>query len=151
MRTGTLEVSLSDTDYHVFRKGVSEKFEDGTIPFLNILSLKYGLEIFEQLGVENIDAYVLLLLFISSNTISQTHICIDTLPLSTIGCLETRKWLQSLHYLWQSLAKRYPETSQCGDSSRASFPSSLLILNVKKGTNSFLQSETKKRAVCGLQ
>jgi len=34
--------------YHVLRKGAAEKFEDGSVAFLNILALRHGLEIFDK-------------------------------------------------------------------------------------------------------
>jgi hypothetical protein len=43
--------SLSTESYHLFRPELSSKFEDGTVNFLSILSLKYGLKLIQtELG-----------------------------------------------------------------------------------------------------
>jgi molybdenum cofactor sulfurtransferase len=48
---GTVSVSISDSHFHKNRKNPIEVFEDGTIPFLNIIALKYVLNIPQQLGI----------------------------------------------------------------------------------------------------
>lgn len=54
---GTVAAALSTEQYHVFRSGISEKFEDGTASFLSIASLKYGLDIIKDLNIENITSH----------------------------------------------------------------------------------------------
>jgi molybdenum cofactor sulfurtransferase len=51
---GTVAVSLSAKPYQIFREGVSERFEDGTVDFLNIIALKYGFQMINSLGIHNI-------------------------------------------------------------------------------------------------
>jgi molybdenum cofactor sulfurtransferase len=48
---GTVSVSISDSHFHKNRKNVCELFEDGTIPFQNIIALKYVLTIPQQFGI----------------------------------------------------------------------------------------------------
>ena len=53
---GTVAASMSQEHFSIPRKGISEKFEDGTISFLTIISLQYGFEMIEKLGgIENIE------------------------------------------------------------------------------------------------
>ncbi|EFA79465.1 molybdenum cofactor sulfurase [Heterostelium album PN500] len=51
---GTVNASLSYERFHVFRDVLHQKFEDGTLPYQSIVSLKYGLDILDGLGMENI-------------------------------------------------------------------------------------------------
>uniref|UniRef100_A0A5F8GKW1 Molybdenum cofactor sulfurase n=2 Tax=Monodelphis domestica TaxID=13616 RepID=A0A5F8GKW1_MONDO len=53
---GTAAAYLVGEDFYVPRKSVSERFEDGTISFLDIIALKHGFDILERLtgGMENI-------------------------------------------------------------------------------------------------
>eukprot|EP01114_Cavostelium_apophysatum_P021663 TRINITY_DN7625_c0_g1_i3.p1 TRINITY_DN7625_c0_g1~~TRINITY_DN7625_c0_g1_i3.p1 ORF type:complete len:869 (+),score=141.41 TRINITY_DN7625_c0_g1_i3:95-2701(+) len=51
---GTVTASLSNQRYHRLREGISERFEDGTLPFLSVVSLTFGFRLFQQLGIENI-------------------------------------------------------------------------------------------------
>ncbi|XP_049869892.1 molybdenum cofactor sulfurase [Pectinophora gossypiella] len=46
---GTVDVVLSSEDYHVKRKLVCERFEDGTHPFLAIIALKHCFDLFNEL------------------------------------------------------------------------------------------------------
>ena len=48
---GTVSVSISDSHFHKNRENLNEIFEDGTIPFLNIISLKYVLSIPNELNI----------------------------------------------------------------------------------------------------
>lgn len=46
---GTVSAYSSDNDFHVFKPSLQDRYEDGTPPFLEILSLKYGFEILVKL------------------------------------------------------------------------------------------------------
>ena len=52
---GTVFASISDKDFHVFRDKFSDKHQDGTIPFSSIVSLKYGFQLFDRLGIDKIE------------------------------------------------------------------------------------------------
>lgn len=54
---GTVKVSISSERFSVFRDKVYEQFEDGTIDFLNILALPYGLQWINDLGIDNIQQH----------------------------------------------------------------------------------------------
>eukprot|EP00026_Physarum_polycephalum_P002275 Phypoly_transcript_02281.p1 GENE.Phypoly_transcript_02281~~Phypoly_transcript_02281.p1 ORF type:complete len:806 (+),score=63.06 Phypoly_transcript_02281:39-2420(+) len=54
---GTVEVSLAKERYHVLR-AAPLGLEDGTLPFLNILAVPYGLECLSKLGMAQISAHV---------------------------------------------------------------------------------------------
>ncbi|XP_027724699.1 molybdenum cofactor sulfurase isoform X2 [Vombatus ursinus] len=53
---GTAAAYLAGEDFYLPRKSVSERFEDGTISFLDIIALKHGFDVLERLtgGMENI-------------------------------------------------------------------------------------------------
>lgn len=51
---GTVFASLSDLAFHKLRDEVHARHEDGTIPFLSILSLREGFNMLNKLGIENI-------------------------------------------------------------------------------------------------
>ncbi|XP_072461369.1 molybdenum cofactor sulfurase isoform X1 [Notamacropus eugenii] len=53
---GTAAAYLAGEDFYVPRKSISERFEDGTISFLDIIALKHGFDVLERLtgGMENI-------------------------------------------------------------------------------------------------
>ncbi|KAM9097564.1 molybdenum cofactor sulfurase [Sarcophilus harrisii] len=53
---GTAAAYLAGEDFYVPRESVSERFEDGTISFLDIIALKHGFDVLERLtgGMENI-------------------------------------------------------------------------------------------------
>ncbi|XP_074060712.1 molybdenum cofactor sulfurase isoform X2 [Macrotis lagotis] len=53
---GTAAAYLAGEDFYVPRKPISERFEDGTISFLDIIALKHGFDVLERLtgGMENI-------------------------------------------------------------------------------------------------
>jgi len=55
---GTLVYALTKSNYEKLRIKPSEKFEDGSLPFLSICSLKYGFSQFEHLGWEDIHAHI---------------------------------------------------------------------------------------------
>lgn len=45
---GTVAVSLPTQPYYVSRPSLSEKFEDGTVSYLNIIALRHGFEVIEK-------------------------------------------------------------------------------------------------------
>lgn len=49
---GTIEIALSSMNFKHFRKPLHERFEDGTIPFLSIISLKEGAKTIARLVPE---------------------------------------------------------------------------------------------------
>lgn len=51
---GTVSISLSEERFHRLRPNISEKFEDGTVNFLNIIALQHGFEWLQKLKFENI-------------------------------------------------------------------------------------------------
>ncbi|XP_049945847.1 molybdenum cofactor sulfurase 3 [Schistocerca serialis cubense] len=46
---GTVQIALSSERFHVPRVEISERFEDGTLPFLSIVAVRHGLEAAERL------------------------------------------------------------------------------------------------------
>ena len=54
---GTLVFAMPNEDYEKMRLKPSEKFEDGSIPFLSIASLKYGFEMLNNLGIDESFGY----------------------------------------------------------------------------------------------
>ncbi|XP_014670764.1 PREDICTED: molybdenum cofactor sulfurase-like isoform X2 [Priapulus caudatus] len=56
---GTVQVSLASERYHTCRLGISERFEDGTIPFLEIAALRHGFDVLEGMagGIHHISSY----------------------------------------------------------------------------------------------
>nr|CAD7200113.1 unnamed protein product [Timema douglasi] len=46
---GTVLIALSSERYHVPRPTLSDRFEDGTLPFLSILALRHGFDTLKQL------------------------------------------------------------------------------------------------------
>ncbi|XP_011645423.1 molybdenum cofactor sulfurase 1 [Pogonomyrmex barbatus] len=55
---GTVNVALSTKRFHRKRQVLHQRFEDGTIPFLSIASLKYGFEILSKLTMDQISKHV---------------------------------------------------------------------------------------------
>ncbi|XP_040288286.1 molybdenum cofactor sulfurase isoform X2 [Bufo bufo] len=53
---GTAAAYLSKEDFFVPKDSISDRFEDGTVPFLDIISLKHGFDTLQKLtgGMENI-------------------------------------------------------------------------------------------------
>ncbi|NWJ04266.1 MOCOS sulfurase, partial [Crypturellus undulatus] len=53
---GTAAAYLAAEDFYFPRKSIAERFEDGTVPFLDIIALKHGFDVLERLtgGMENI-------------------------------------------------------------------------------------------------
>ncbi|XP_024947071.1 molybdenum cofactor sulfurase 3 isoform X2 [Cephus cinctus] len=55
---GTVEISLSSNNFHVKRQVLHERFEDGTIPFLAIVSLQYGFDELSKISQKVISQHV---------------------------------------------------------------------------------------------
>ncbi|XP_045881045.1 molybdenum cofactor sulfurase [Meles meles] len=53
---GTAAAYLAGEDFYISRRSVAERFEDGTISFLDVIALKHGFDALERLtgGMENI-------------------------------------------------------------------------------------------------
>ncbi|XP_025955660.1 molybdenum cofactor sulfurase isoform X3 [Dromaius novaehollandiae] len=53
---GTAAAYLAGEDFYFPRKSIAERFEDGTVSFLDIIALKHGFDVLERLtgGMENI-------------------------------------------------------------------------------------------------
>lgn len=47
---GTVALATSSDDFHVFKCRPSDKLEDGTVPFLDILNLQHGFDFLRRLG-----------------------------------------------------------------------------------------------------
>ena len=45
---GTVALASSTADFHVLKCRASDKFEDGTLPFLDIISLQHGFDFLER-------------------------------------------------------------------------------------------------------
>ncbi|EGC28429.1 hypothetical protein DICPUDRAFT_59401 [Dictyostelium purpureum] len=54
---GTVNASMAQERFHVHRDNIAAKFEDGTIDYMNIISLKEGFDQLERLGMENIQSH----------------------------------------------------------------------------------------------
>ncbi|KAK2584974.1 hypothetical protein KPH14_008505 [Odynerus spinipes] len=55
---GTVDVSLSSEMFHVKRQNLCQRFEDGTVSFLSIISLQYGLDILSKITMKKISSHV---------------------------------------------------------------------------------------------
>ncbi|KAK2150785.1 hypothetical protein LSH36_389g01009 [Paralvinella palmiformis] len=54
---GTVKVAITTEDYHVTKDSLSERFEDGTPPFLEILALRYGFDTLERITASVVTKY----------------------------------------------------------------------------------------------
>ncbi|XP_054580056.1 molybdenum cofactor sulfurase isoform X2 [Eptesicus fuscus] len=56
---GTAAAYLAGEDFYIPRPSVAERFEDGTIPFLDVIALKHGFDALERLtgGMENVQQH----------------------------------------------------------------------------------------------
>ncbi|KAH0785977.1 molybdenum cofactor sulfurase [Histomonas meleagridis] len=55
---GTLVYALTETDFEKLRLSPCERFEDGSLPFISILSLQSGFAFRQLLGIERLQAHV---------------------------------------------------------------------------------------------
>ncbi|XP_029046402.1 molybdenum cofactor sulfurase 3 isoform X2 [Osmia bicornis bicornis] len=58
---GTVEISLSSEMFHVKRQNLHQRFEDGTVSFLSIISLRHGFDILSSISMEKISKHVFIL------------------------------------------------------------------------------------------
>jgi len=56
--TGTVSASIADIDFVKRREGIEELFEDGTVSFLSIVSIRHGFKILSSLTVSAISRYI---------------------------------------------------------------------------------------------
>lgn len=63
--TGTVAASIADIDFVRRREGVEEQFEDGTISFLSIASIRHGFKIFNTLTTSAMRWYAKIDFFIT--------------------------------------------------------------------------------------
>ncbi|XP_069121921.1 molybdenum cofactor sulfurase 3-like [Argopecten irradians] len=47
---GTVEVSTAQENFRVFRQNISDRFEDGTLSFLDIIALRHGFDTLNRIG-----------------------------------------------------------------------------------------------------
>ncbi|ELT90808.1 hypothetical protein CAPTEDRAFT_166504, partial [Capitella teleta] len=47
---GSIDVSLTSTSFHSFKKKLNQRFEDGTLPFLDIIALRHGFDAIDRIG-----------------------------------------------------------------------------------------------------
>lgn len=55
--TGTVAASIADIDFIKRREGIEELFEDGTVSFLSIASIRHGFKILNSLTLSAISRY----------------------------------------------------------------------------------------------
>ncbi|XP_043250230.1 molybdenum cofactor sulfurase 1 [Colletes gigas] len=70
---GTVDVSLSSEMFHVKRKSLHQRFEDGTVPFLSIISLKYGFDILSSITMKQISKHIFSLAKFLHNSLLMLH------------------------------------------------------------------------------
>ena len=54
---GTVDAAIPDSHFHKPRRSVSGRFEDGTISFLAIAALPFGLDQLARLGMEQVSRH----------------------------------------------------------------------------------------------
>ncbi|KAI6054480.1 molybdenum cofactor sulfurase [Marmota monax] len=72
---GTAAAYLAGEDFYIPRQSVTERFEDGTISFLDIIALKHGFDALERLtgGMENIRQHTFTLAQYTYTALSSLH------------------------------------------------------------------------------
>ncbi|XP_076163683.1 molybdenum cofactor sulfurase isoform X2 [Ptiloglossa arizonensis] len=70
---GTVNVSLSSEMFHVKRESLHQRFEDGTLPFLSIISLQYGFNILSSMTMKQISKHVFSLAKFLHNSLLMLH------------------------------------------------------------------------------
>ncbi|KAG4990095.1 hypothetical protein JHK87_023552 [Glycine soja] len=58
VRNGTVSASIADIDFIKRREGIEELFEDGTVSFLSIVSIRHGFKILNSLTVSAISRHI---------------------------------------------------------------------------------------------
>ena len=64
---GTIELSIAHQDVYNKRKTLEDWFEDGTIPFLSIISLEYGIKQIKNFGFSAIQNHTMMLTYYTMN------------------------------------------------------------------------------------
>ncbi|KYN39636.1 Molybdenum cofactor sulfurase [Trachymyrmex septentrionalis] len=72
---GTVDIALSSERFHRKREILYERFEDGTVPFLSIVSLQYGFEILSKLTMDQISKHVFSLAKTLHHSLLTLHHC----------------------------------------------------------------------------
>ncbi|XP_011875726.1 PREDICTED: molybdenum cofactor sulfurase [Vollenhovia emeryi] len=72
---GTVDVALSSERFHRKRQALCQRFEDGTVPFLSIASLRHGFEILSRLTMEQISRHVFSLARTLHHSLLTLHHC----------------------------------------------------------------------------
>ncbi|XP_012536309.2 molybdenum cofactor sulfurase 3 [Monomorium pharaonis] len=72
---GTVDVALSSERFHRKRQVLHQRFEDGTVPFLSIVSLQYGFEILSKLTMDQISKHVFSLAKTLHHSLLTLHHC----------------------------------------------------------------------------
>ncbi|EGI67560.1 Molybdenum cofactor sulfurase 3 [Acromyrmex echinatior] len=72
---GTVDIALSSERFHRKRSILYERFEDGTVPFLSIVSLQYGFEILSKLTMDQISKHVFSLAKTLHHSLLTLHHC----------------------------------------------------------------------------
>ncbi|KAG7190809.1 hypothetical protein KM043_006879 [Ampulex compressa] len=70
---GTVDVVLSSETFHAKRQVLHQRFEDGTLPFLSIISLRCGFDILSNITMKNITNHVFALARILHHTLLTLH------------------------------------------------------------------------------
>ncbi|KOM49313.1 hypothetical protein LR48_Vigan08g014000 [Vigna angularis] len=68
---GTVSASIADIDFVKRREGIEEMFEDGTVSFLSIVSIRHGFKILSSLTVSAISSITLLLELLYWNSVER--------------------------------------------------------------------------------
>jgi len=88
--TGTVSASIADIDYVKRREGIEELFEDGTVSFLSIVSIRHGFKILSSLTVSAISRYIELYKYIKypgfyKNLLPSYHLPFEVLVICDIS------------------------------------------------------------------
>lgn len=81
---GTVAASIADIDFVKRREGIEESFEDGTVSFLNIASVRHGFNILNTLTPLSISRYTTIIIMnqnfaVSYEFLFQKSICLTTI------------------------------------------------------------------------
>ncbi|KAL3643160.1 Molybdenum cofactor sulfurase [Castilleja foliolosa] len=72
---GTVAASIADSDFYKRRDGIEEHFEDGTLPFTSIASLRHGFKILNSLTMPAISRHEMSLAsYVSKALLNLTHV-----------------------------------------------------------------------------
>ncbi|XP_032687894.1 molybdenum cofactor sulfurase 1 isoform X2 [Odontomachus brunneus] len=70
---GTVDVALASEMFHRKRRMLHQRFEDGTLPYLSIASLRYGFDILSKLTMDKISEHVFSLAKIFHHSLLTLH------------------------------------------------------------------------------